>query len=323
MHALVTLAQIRETRERISRFVRRTPITPLSRSSREVGRETLFLKLDNLQVTGAYKPRAAFSVMTALTPEERARGVVLTSSGNFAQAFAYAGALLNIPVVVVMLDRTSPYKVDATREYGAEVVFCGNDALARQPTVERVAAERGMTCIDTWEDPRVVLGHASIGLEILEDVPDVEVILVPVSSGGLAAGVAAAVKLTRPDVQVIGVQPEGANAAYVSLQRGEPTVIHHWNTMADGLSAVRPGHFPFRHLQEYLDDIVLISEDDIARTFRTLLFRAKILAEPAGVVASAGFLAGRSAGDRKTVSCVSGGNLTEEAALKMLDMSTR
>ncbi|MFQ5521456.1 MAG: pyridoxal-phosphate dependent enzyme, partial [Candidatus Methylomirabilia bacterium] len=266
-------------------------------------------------------PRAAFTVINFQSPEERAKGVALSSSGNFAQGFAYAGACLGVPIVVVMMDRTSPYKVEATRGYGAEVVFCGNDPLSRQPKVAEIAQTRSLTEIDTWESHLVIAGHASIGLEIVEDLPDAETILVPVSSGGLAAGIATAVKLSRPDVKVIGVQPEKANAASVSLQRGEPTKIDYWDSMADGLSAVRPGAIPFQHLQKYLDEIVLISEEDIATAFRTLLFRAKLMGEPAGVVAPAAYLAGKVDVSRKTVALVSGGNVTESIIQKMLHMS--
>jgi threonine dehydratase len=320
---LITLADIQAARPRLPAIVRRTPILPLSRDSSEVGRETLFLKAENLQVTGAYKVRAAFTVLDALTPAQRTRGVVLTSSGNFAQAFALAGKIMGVSIVVVMMDRTSSYKVDATRGYGAEVVFCGNDALARQPTVERLAKERGMTAIDTWEEPLIVAGHGTIGLEIVEDFPEVAQVLVPVSSGGVAAGVATAVKQSRPEVRVIGVQPERANAAYVSLQRGEPTTIDYWDSIADGLSAVRPGAYPFRHLQAYLDEIVLISEQQIAEAFRTLLFRAKLLGEPAGVVAAAAFLSSKVDQGRKTVACLTGGNLTAQIMEKLLSMSAR
>jgi threonine dehydratase len=288
-----------------------------------VGQEKLFLKLENLQVTGAYKPRAAFTVMNALAPEALAKGVVLASSGNFAQAFAFAGAMMDAPIVVVMLERTSRYKVQATTGFGAEVVFCGNDPFARQPTVLRIAEERGMNAIDTWENPMVATGHGSLGLEIIEDLPEVETILVPVSSGGVAAGVATACKLSRLETKVIGVQPERANAAYVSLKKGEPTTIDYWDSMADGLSAVYPGRFPFRHLQKYLDQIVLVSEREIAEAFRTLLFRGKILAEPAGAVAAAAFLGGKVDTSRKTVACVTGGNLTEETAMKLLSDSRR
>ena len=318
---LITLDDIERTRAGLPDVVRRTPILPLARDSAEVGNEALFLKCENLQVTGAYKVRAAFAVMNALTPEQRAKGVVLASSGNFAQAFAYAGALTGTPIVIVMLDRASPYKVEATRGYGAEVVFCGNDALSRQPTVEKIGRERGMMAIDTWEERPIAMGHGSIGLEIVEDMPSVETVLVPVSSGGVAAGIAAAVKLRRPDVRVVGVQPENANAAYVSMQRGEPTTINHWDSIADGLSAVRPGVFPFRHLQAFMDEIVLVSERDIAVAFRTLLFRSKILAEPAGGAPAAAFLSGRVPQDRRTVAAVTGGNVTEAMVAQMLEMA--
>lgn len=321
MTDLITVDDIAAARRALPALIRRTPVVPLAREPAETGRERLFLKLENLQVTGAYKPRAAFAVMAALDPAKRARGVVLTSSGNFAQAFALAGRHYQCPIVVVMLDATSRSKVEATRAYGAEVHLCGTDALARQPTVERLARERGMTAIDTWEERSVAAGHASIGLEILEDHPDVAQVLVPVSSGGLAAGVASAIKLHRPAVRVIGVQPERANAASVSLKAGKPTAIDHWDSIADGLSARRPGEFPFAHLQKHLDEIVLITERDIARAFHTLLFRAKVVAEPAGAVASAAFLAGKVDSTRDTVACVTGGNLTRETFDRLLAMA--
>jgi threonine dehydratase len=318
---LITLDEIKAARDALPDVIRRTPILPLSRDSAEVGNEKLFLKAENLQVTGAYKVRAAFTMMNALGPERLKNGLVLTSSGNFAQGFAYAGARMGVKIVVVMLDHTSPYKIKGTEGYGAEVYLCGTDAGARQEIVEQVAADRGMTAINTWEERPITAGHASIGLEIIEDCPDVEQVLVPVSSGGVAGGIAAAIKLSRPNVKVVGVQPERANAAYVSLKKGEPTAIDYWDTMADGLSAVRPGAFPFKHLQTYLDEIVLISEQEIADTYRILLTRAKILGEPAGVVASAGFLSGKVDTSLKTVAAVTGGNVTNEIIQKMLAMS--
>ncbi len=257
-------------------------------------------------------------MIRVLGPENLKRGLVLTSSGNFAQAFALAGRMFGVPIVVVMMDRTSPFKVEAARGYGAEVVFCGDDALARQPTAERLAAERGMTVIDTWEERPIPAGHGSIGLELLEQAPNIECVLAPVSSSGLIAGVATAIKESAPHVSVIGVQPECANAAYVSRQKGAPTTIDYWDSMADGLSAVRPGAFPFAHVQRYVDDIVLVSEGEIADAFRTLLFRGKVLGEPAGVVAAAGFLSGKVAQDRKTVALLTGGNVVPEVAQRLL-----
>ncbi len=321
MTALTELNDIEAARAALPADIRRTPIIPLARESAEIGGERCFLKCENLQVTGAYKVRAAFTMLNALPEVAREKGVVLASSGNFAQAFAYAGRTMGVPITVVMLDRTSAYKVRATQGHGGEVYFCGADALKRQPTVERLAAERGMTAIDTWEEPPITAGHGTIGLEIVEDFPEVQQVLVPVSSGGVAAGIATAVKQRRPAVKVIGVQPERANAAYVSLEAGAPTTIDYWDSIADGLSAVRPGAFPFRHLQRYLDDIVLIREADIANAFCILRDRAKIIGEPAGVVATAGFLAGKVDTSLTTVAVVTGGNLTAETMRRLVEMA--
>ncbi len=317
----IELADIEAARAALPSLVRRTPIIPLARDSVGIGQERCFLKCENLQVTGSYKVRAAFAMLNALSEQARAQGVVLSSSGNFAQAFAYAGRTMDVPITVVMLDHSSTYKVAATEGHGATVHFCGTDALERQPTVERLARDTGMTAIDTWEEPPITAGHGSIGLEIVEDFPEVQQVLVPVSSGGCAAGIATAIKQRRPDVTVIGVQPERANAAYVSRREGRPTAIDYWDSIADGLSAVRPGAFPFRHLQRYLDDIVLIREVDIANAFCTLLYRAKVLGEPAGVVATAAFLAGKVDTSLTTVAAVTGGNLTAETMRRLIDMA--
>ena len=318
--ALTTLQDIEDAREALPSIVRRTPIVPLAPESCDIGHEKLFLKAECLQVTGAYKVRAAFNVLRCLSELERKRGIVLASSGNFAQAFAFAGAQLGVSVVVVMLDQTSTYKVTATQELGAEVVFCGRDALNRQPTVDAIAGDRDITAIDTWEHPSVIAGHGSIGLEVIEDAPEVEQILVPVSSGGVAAGIATAVKLSAPHIRIIGVQPEGANAYFLSRKAGKPVALSRWDTIADGLSARFPGVYPFHHLQEYLDDVVLVSEKDIAASFRSLLFRGKLLVEPAGAVAAAAFFSGKVDRDRTTVAAVTGGNVTAETVQTLLSL---
>lgn len=320
MSLLVSFEDIKDARERLHPAIRRTPIMPIARNGAEIGDERLFVKCENLQVTGAYKVRAAFTMIDRLSDDQKSKGVVLTSSGNFAQAFAYAGRLLNVPIVVVMLNETSSYKVQATRDHGAEVVFC-DDALARQPMVEQVGAERGMTAIDTWEEYWITAGHASLGMEIAEDAEDMDQVLVPVSSGGVAGGVAASIKHMRPDVKVIGVQPERANAAYVSRQNGEPTAIDYWDSIADGLSARRPGERPFAHLQEYMDDIVLVSEADIGRAFKVLLERGKLMGEAAGVVASAAFLAEKVDTSKRTVAALTGGNLTQDSIDELMALA--
>jgi threonine dehydratase len=301
--------------------VRRTPVLPCAIDIADIGQERLFLKLENLQVTGAYKVRAAFTAIAALTEEQRHRGIVLASSGNFAQAFALAGRLYGIPTRVVMLASTSSYKIAASRALGAEVDLYEGPALGRQARVEELARQFEMTAIDTWEERAIISGHGTLGLEIIDDFPDVQQVLVPVSSGGMAAGVSAAVKESAPHVRIVGVQPVGANAAYLSLVEGKPVAIDHWNSIADGLSARRPGEFPFLHLQRYLDDMVLVSDRDIAQAHAILRRRAKIVAEPAGAVAAAAYLIGRVDMSLRTVAVVSGGNLSDATLLQLQRMA--
>jgi threonine dehydratase len=308
----VTLEEIQAAARALPSLVRRTPVLPCALTPQAIGDERLFLKLENLQSIGAYKVRAAFTMVASLSPEQRGRGIALTSSGNFAQAFALAGKYYGVRTAVVMLASTSPYKIDATRALGAEVDLFAGPPLDRQRRVEELGRQKRMTVIDTWEEHAIIAGHGTLGLEILEDFPSVEQILVPVSSGGMAAGVATAVKLAAPQVRVIGVQPVKANAAYLSLKAGRPVSIDDWDSIADGLSARRPGENPFAHLQRHLDEIVLIQERDIGSAHMALRQRAKIIAEPAGAVASAAFIAGKVDTTRRTVAVVSGGNLTEE-----------
>ncbi len=318
MADLITLDEIEQARKALPPDIRWTPLVPFSRTSAEIGSEQLYLKLENLQVTGAYKPRAAFHILGSLTSEDRRRGVVMSSSGNFAQAFAYAGKRLDIPVVVVMMGNMSPYKIEAIRGYGTEIVFCENNYLARKPMMEKVARERGMLLIDTSEDRRVAIGHAGIGIEILDDMPDVETVIVPTSSGGLIAGVASAIKLRNPNVRIVGVNPEGGAAVCESLRAGQPVTLDHWESMADGLSATRPGAFPFAHIQERVDEVVLVSEEEIADAFRMLFLRAKILVEPSGAVSVAAWMTGKAGDSGKTVAVVSGGNVMAETVSTLL-----
>lgn len=309
----ITLEEIEAAAAALPPLVRRTPTWPLAQTATSIGAERLYLKLENFQPIGAYKVRAAFTALASLDSQARARGIVLTSSGNFAQAFALAGRHYGIRVLVVMLASTSAYKVNAARELGAEVDLFDGPALDRQARVEELGRIHGMTVLDTWEERSILVGHGTLGLEILRDLPDVEQVLVPVSSGGMAGGVSAAIKLSAPHVRVVGVQPVGANAAYLSLAAGRPVAIDTWNTVADGLSARRPGHNPFAYMQRYLDEIVLIEDLDIADAHMVLRRRGKVIAEAAGSVAPAAFLSQKVDVSRRTVAVVSGGNLTESA----------
>ncbi len=318
MADLITLDEIEAARAGMPPEIRWTPLVPFSRDSSEVGAERLHLKLENLQVTGSYKPRAAFHILNSLTPAEKKQGVVMSSSGNFAQAFAFAGKRLGIPVVVVMMKSTSPYKVEAIRGYGTEIVFCEDSYAARRPVMEKVAGDRGLRAINTAEDRRVATGHAGIGMEIMDDMPDVDTVIVPCSSGGLIAGVASAVKLQNPNIRVVGVNPAGGAAIHESLQAGEPVTLERWESMADGLSATRPGDFPFAHIKERVDDVVLVTEEEIAEAFRLLMSRGKILAEPSGAVTVAAWMGRKVSAAGKMVALVSGGNVVAESVATLL-----
>jgi threonine dehydratase len=277
------------------------------------------LKAEGLQVTGSYKSRAAFTVLSRLDEPARQRGAALASSGNFAAAFAFMGRLLRIPTAVVMMRRTAPYKVERTRTLGAEVVFCDDRFEAREEALNGLERERGMTVIRHFEDPNVIAGHGTIGLEIIDDCPAVELVLVPVSSGGLLAGVAAAVKGRRPAARVVGVQPEGADAMARSLEAGRVVSIPEARTMCDALVASRPGELPFRHAQRDVERVIRVSEEEVARAVRFLATEAKLVAEPGGAVTTAALLAGRvETGRGPTAALVSGANIAPERLAMML-----
>lgn len=305
---MVTLEQIQEAQRALPPAVRRTPLLPADALSGELGAR-VFWKCENLQATGSYKTRAAYWMIAALPPEKRARGVAISSSGNFAAATAFAGSLLGVRTRLVMMDGTSPLKMEKTRRYGGEVVLCGRDFQGRWDTLRRLE-EEGTTVIWTYEEPNVIAGHGTIGLEIVQDLPEADLVLVPVSSGGLLAGVAAAVKEMRPAARVIGVQPEGSNAMYVSWQRGEVTEIPRVDTIADALISRYPGKLPFAHARKYVDDIVLVSEAEIKSAMAHLAEHGKLVAEPGGAVATAALMSGKvPCAGRTAAALVSGGNV--------------
>lgn len=313
---MVTLDEIEAAQRQLPPEVVRTPLLPCAALG---SGSAAYLKAESLQVTGSYKSRAAYTVLASLGPEARRRGAVLASSGNFAAAFAFMGRLLAIPTAVVMMRKTAPYKVELTRRLGAEVVFCEDRWEAREEVLAGLETERGMTVIHHYEDPRVIAGHGTIGLEIVEDCPEAALVLVPVSSGGLLAGVAAAVKGRRPSARVIGVQPAGADAMARSLEAGRVVSIPEARTMCDALIATAPGDLPLRHAQRDVEAIARVTEDEIAAAVRFLASEAKLVVEPGGAVTTAALLSGRILpGDGPTVALVSGGNVAPERLAALL-----
>ncbi|MFJ6212457.1 threonine/serine dehydratase [Streptomyces sp. NPDC092296] len=321
--ALVTRQELAAARERIAGVAVRTPLMPCPWADDE-GR-SLLLKPENLQPTGAFKLRGAYNRLAALTPAEAACGVVAQSSGNHAQAVAYAARLLGIKAVIVMPDVSPAVKVEATRSYGADVRLV--PAEERDIVPRQLAAEYGYIHVPPYDDPDIIAGQGTIGLEIADDAAAlglaVDTVLVPVSGGGLISGVAAAVKLTMPGVRVIGVEPELAADAQQSLRTGELvrwSVERTYRTLADGLRTVSVGELPFEHLTAYVDDIVTVSEDDIRAAVAVLARRGRIVAEPSGAVAPAAYLFHRDElpPGRTHVAVVSGGNIDPRLLAELL-----
>jgi threonine dehydratase len=307
---MITREEIEHARAELPSEVVNTPVLHADAISKKIG-ATLLLKTENLQVTGSYKSRAAFTILNRLSDEQKQRGAAISSSGNFAAAFAYMGSLLDIPTVVVMMQKTSPFKVERTRGFGAEVVLCENNNQARWDTLDRLERESGLAAINTWENADVVRGHGTIGLEILEQAPDVDVVIVPVSSCGLIAGIATAVKSTRPAAKVVGVQPEGSQAGYRSFHEGAICEVAEPETICDALIAAHPGALPFEHVQQHVDDVVLVSDEQAKGAIRALASTTKLVAEPGGAVSVAAAMAGVIDVRGKTaVSLISGGNIS-------------
>jgi threonine dehydratase len=315
---LVSLEQIRAARERISGRVHRTPMLSSATAARLANEATgarlrddrLFVKAEHLQKTGSFKPRAALSKLTSLTQAERAAGVITLSAGNAAQAYAWAGREEGVAVTVTMPAGAVRSKVHASLEYGAEVVLHGEHVGETLARLQELVAERGLTLVHPFDDPEVIAGNASVGLEILDDLPDVDLVVVGIGGGGLISGVATALKELRPGVRVIGVEPVGSEAMSVAIKAGEVVRVAPVS-VADGLGAPFAGEWTLPICQRYLDDIVLIDDAMILRGLRFAAERMKQVLEPAGAAALAAVIHGRIPirdGERVCV-VASGGNV--------------
>ncbi len=302
---------IEVARRRLQGVALRTPLVPCPGGTRN---RTLYFKPESLQPTGAFKLRGAYNKISSLSSEERSRGVVAHSSGNHAQAVAYAARELNTQAVVVMPRGASCVKLDATAELGAEVVLVGPGSAERSRKAEELAEDHGYVPVPPYDDEVLIAGQGTIGPEILEDLPDVETVLVPVSGGGLIGGISAAIKLSRPEVRVIGVEPELAADAKASLESGklvEFPADQVARTVADGLRVQSLGEAPFEHIRAFVDDIITVTEEEILEAMRRLALRARLVAEPSGAVPFAAHLFHRAElpASRLTVAVISGGNV--------------
>ncbi len=322
---MVTLEQIKLAQQRLKGVAARTPLIryfPAPNGGVPAAAE-LWLKPESFQPIGSFKLRGAYNKIASLSEEERSRGVISYSSGNHAQGVAYAARALGAKAIIVMPRNAPKTKLEATAALGAEIVIVGPASAERMKKAEELAKQHGYAIVPPYNDEHIIAGQGTTGLEILEDAPDVELVLVPVGGGGLASGIASAIKLSGSQAKVVGVEPELANDAQQSFRSGEIVQLpaeRVSSTLADGLRTQSLGPRNFEHIRKFVDDIVTVTEDEIRSAMRLLAANARIVAEPSGAVTFAAWLfhSKELPDSKKTVAIVSGGNLEPQLLAQVL-----
>ena len=305
----VTLQDIREAAQRIQPYIRHTPLLREQSMDKTLGCQ-VYLKPEMLQITGAFKLRGALSKILSLTPDEMKKGIITSSSGNHGQSCAFIGQMLGIHTTVVVPEDAPIIKIENARAMGANVITWNRKYVERMKKVREEIAEHGYILVHPYEDYTVMAGQGTIGLEIMEDLPDVDTVLVPIGGGGLISGISTAIKALKPNVRVIGVQAAACGAYYVSRQNGYPSEVTPRPTVADGLTAIRVSQFTYPIIEKYVDDIVVAEEEDIKEAVRVVAREAKLVAEPSACVGIAVLLSGRvkTRPDEKVCSVLTSGN---------------
>jgi threonine dehydratase len=305
---LVTLGAIQAAADVLKSVAVRTPLLRAP-SVADIPGGSVYLKPEMLQRSGAFKFRGAYAFIAGLTPAERARGVIAPSSGNHAQAVAMAARLFGVRATVVMPTTVTAAKRSGAERLGARIVLAGTTTKHRMDKAVELVESEGATLVPPFDDARIIAGQGTVGLEIVEDLPAVSTVLVPVGGGGLSAGVATAVKLTRPKARVIGVEPAGAPKLTRAREAGEPVTLEATQSIADGLMSIRIGTIPFAHHEAYIDEVVTVDDSAILRAMRHLLDHCKLVAEPSGAITVAAILEGVVTPRGDTVAILSGGNI--------------
>jgi threonine dehydratase len=304
---------VRAARERIAAYVHRTPVMT-SRTLDERAGARLFLKCETFQKVGAFKARGAFSRMLLLSRQERQRGVVAFSSGNHAQAVALAAKTLGIRATIVMPKDAPALKLAATRGYGAEILLYDRHEESREAIAKRLVVEHGAVLVPPFDDDAVIAGQGTLALELMEDVPDLDVLVVPCGGAGLLSGVAVAAKGTRPEIRVYGVEPEAGDDVRQSVAKGEPVSIPVPRTIADSLQTTRPSERTLRIVRALVEEVVTVTDDELRLAMAVAAARLKLVVEPGGAAALAAALAGRvpRLAGRRVGIVLSGGNVDPE-----------
>lgn len=314
----ITLGMILEARERLKPVVRKTDLIK-SRQLEQIAGTEVYLKAECLQHTGSFKLRGAYNMISQLTEEQKACGVIASSAGNHAQGVALAAQMFGVKATIVMPAGAPLAKVAATRDLGAEVVLHGavyDDAFNKAMEIQQ---QTGATFVHPFNDPLVIAGQGSVGVEILDSLPDVNQIVVPIGGGGLISGVAIAIKSLRPDVKIIGVQASGAPSMAQSVAEGHPIQLASASTIADGIAVKQPGDLTYEICSQYVDEIVTVDEDEIAAAILYLLEKCKVVSEGAGAVPVAALLHGKFKPEGKVCCVVSGGNVDVNTLQRIID----
>ncbi len=309
---MIQLKDVQAGRERISKFIKHTPLN-FSEYFSKINSNHVYLKLENLQITNAFKVRGASNYILQIGPYVGKRGVITASSGNHGKAVAYVSSQIGYPAKVVVPTDAPLSKVKSIKDYGAKVIYWKKFTKERDEKAQQLAKEHQLTFIDSVDHPWIIQGQGTVGLEIIEDLPDVDAVLVPIGGGGLISGISIAIKEKNPKVKIYGVEPIGSNSMSLSLQAGKITELKNINTIADGLRSNQPGSLAFTIVKKYVDDIILVTEEEIRLALKALLLEDKLLAEPSGVVSLAAILAGKAPfKDKKVAVVISGGNVDFE-----------
>lgn len=317
----ITGADVRAAAERLRGVAHRTAVLRSSSFDAEAGAQ-VWLKCEPFQRAGAFKFRGAYNKIANLSDDERKRGIIAFSSGNHAQAVALCGKLFGAPTVICMPSDAPSVKVEATRGYGAEIRFYDRMTQDREAFTRQIAEERGLTLVPPYNDPLIIAGQGTAALELLEDQPDLDVIAAPVGGGGLIAGTSVAAHSVRSGIHVVGVETEAANHGYLSKRAGERVSIAPPDTIADGIRTAALGTLTWPIIRDTVDDVLLVSEEEVKATMRFLLLRLKILVEPTGAVAAAAALTGKLNGYGQRIGViVTGGNVAPETLCAILGES--
>lgn len=317
--AVPKLSDIIHAQTVIKNIVKRTPLERSKSFSAMTGAQ-VYLKLENLQSTGSFKVRGAYNMISQLSKEQLSKGVLCASAGNHAQGVAYAATKLGVKSTVFMPVFAPPLKVIATRSYGAEVILTGDSFDDAFNAAMEYGAKHGTTFVHPFNDPRIIAGQGTVGLEIFDQLDQIDAVLVPIGGGGLIGGIAIALKQLNPNIRIIGVEADGAQSMKVSIESDEIKVLNSASTIADGIAVKSPGNLNFEITKQYVDELVVVNDSEISQTTYMLLQRAKILAEPAGVAAMAAVMFNKvDVAGKNVVAVISGGNINMSILEQILD----